>query len=86
MPEKERKIVQKKSSDERRLTEKAAKKASSTAIRISTALKLPIQLVKGNKIILQEVDGTTTEIKKVNQVKSKIDLSKGTKICLVQKG
>lgn len=71
--------------EDRRLIERAAKKASSTALRISSALQLPIQIVKGKSVVLQEPDGTKIEIKKVHQVKSNIDLSKGVKICLQPK-
>lgn len=72
--------------EERKLISKAAKKASSTAYRISTALELPIQIVQGKKIILKEANGSTQELKEVNQVKSRIALTKGTKICLEPKG
>ncbi|MGG5578179.1 hypothetical protein ACPDHL_12670 [Myroides sp. C15-4] len=70
--------------EERKLIVGAAKRASSTAVRISTALELPIQMVKGDAVVLQEADGTTTELKKVHQVKSKVHLAKGVKICLRQ--
>lgn len=72
--------------EERKLISKAAKKASSTAYRISTALELPIQVVQGKKIILKEANGSTQELKVVNQVKSRIALTKGIKICLEPKG
>ncbi len=72
--------------EERRLISKAAKKASSTAFRISTALELPIQVVQGKKIVLKKANGATQELKEVNQVKSRITLTKGTKICLEPKG
>ncbi|SKC06728.1 hypothetical protein SAMN05660841_03987 [Sphingobacterium nematocida] len=62
--------------EERKLISKAAKKASSTAYRISTALELPIQVVQGKKIILKEANGSTQELKEVHQVKSRI-ASKG---------
>lgn len=68
--------------EERKLIVEAAKKASSTAVRISTALELPIQVVQGDTVVLQEADGTTTELKKVHQVKSKVHLAKGVKIWL----
>lgn len=72
--------------DERKLVSKAAKKASSTAFRISSALALPIKIVKGNKIIQKEADGSSKEIKEVRKVKSRVSLAKGTKICLQPKG
>ncbi len=65
---------------------RAARRASSRAVRISTALQLPIQTVIGQAIVLQNADGTTVELKKVQQVKSQVPLSKGTKLCLTQKG
>ena len=68
--------------EERRLIVRAARKASQTAVRISTALELPIQKVQGKVIILQNADGSQKEIKKVHQVKSLTHLSKGTKLCL----
>ncbi|STZ28064.1 hypothetical protein [Myroides odoratus] len=71
--------------EERKLIVGAAKKASSSAVRISTALELPIQMVKGNKVVLQEADGTTRELKEVRQVKSNVNLAKGVKICLQPK-
>ncbi|GGH32988.1 hypothetical protein FAZ19_23525 [Sphingobacterium alkalisoli] len=71
--------------EERKIVSRAAKKASSTAFRISTALELPIQIVQGKKIVLKEANGTTRELKKINQVKSRIALTKGTKICLQPK-
>ncbi len=71
--------------EERKLIVRAAKKASSTAVRISTALELPIQVVKGNTVILQGADGSTRELKKIKQVKSNISLAKGVKICLHSK-
>ena len=40
--------------NERKLVVKAAVKASSTAIRVSKALKLPVQSVKGKNIVMQE--------------------------------
>lgn len=64
---------------------RAARRASSRAVRISTALQLPIQTVIGQAIVLQNADGTTVELKKVQQVKSQVPLSKGTKLCLIQK-
>lgn len=72
--------------DERKLVSKAAKKASSTAFRISTALELPIKIVQGTKIILKGADGSSKEIKEISKVKSRVSLSKGTKICLQPKG
>lgn len=71
--------------NERKLIVRAASKASSTAVRISTALELSIQKVKGKVIILQNADGSEEEIKKVHQVKSSIHLNKGTKLCLQPK-
>lgn len=70
---------------ERRLIERAAKRASSTAVRISTALQLSMQMVQGNTVVLQEADGTKKLLKKIVTVKSKIDLDKGVKICLQPK-
>lgn len=72
--------------DERKLVVKAAVKASSTAIRVSKALKLPVQSVKGKNIVMQEADGRVTKIRAVQQVKSNVVLSKGMKICLPSKG
>lgn len=71
--------------EERHLIERAARKASSTAVRISTALQLPIHLVQGDTLVLQEVDGRKVAIKKIHSVKSNIALSKGVKICLQPK-
>ncbi|WP_262511058.1 hypothetical protein [Myroides odoratus] len=42
-------------------------------------------MVKGNKVVLQEADGTTRELKEVRQVKSNVNLAKGVKICLQPK-
>lgn len=72
--------------NERNLVVKAAEKASSTAIRVSKALNLPIQSVKGKNIIIQEADGKITKIGAVREVKSNVVLSKGMKICLPSKG
>lgn len=72
--------------EERKLLSKAAKKASSTAYRISTALELPIHVVQGKKIVVKKANGSVQELKEVNQVKSRITLTKGTKICLDSKG
>lgn len=75
-----------KKEEERKLISKAAKKASSTAYRISTALELPIQIVQVRKIVLKEANGSIHELKEINRVKSHIALTKGTKICLEPKG
>lgn len=64
---------------------RAARRASSRAVRISTALQLPIQTVVGEIVVLKQADGTTVELKQIQQVKSHIPLSKGTKLCLKQK-
>lgn len=53
----------------------AAENASATAVRISTALGLSIQLVKGDMIVEQRADGTIVELKKVQKVKSNIDFT-----------
>lgn len=71
-----------KKQDERKMIVRAASKASTTAVRISNALELSVQKVKGEVIILQSADGSQKEIKKVQQVKSPIQLSKGTVLCL----
>ncbi|MDR0228466.1 MAG: hypothetical protein LBI72_05310 [Flavobacteriaceae bacterium] len=67
---------------ERKLVIAAAKDASATAVRISTALELPIQVVKGDTIVEQRADGSVVELKKVQKVKSNINFTKGSKICL----
>lgn len=71
--------------DERKLVVKAAEKASSTAIRVSKALKLPIQSVRGKDIVIQEADGKVTKVREVEQIKSHVELSKGMKIWLSSK-
>lgn len=71
--------------EERRMIVGAARKASLTAVRISSALELSVQKVKGKVIVLQSADGSQKEIKRVHQVKSPIHLSKGTKLCLQPK-
>ncbi|MEK6512408.1 hypothetical protein [Myroides odoratimimus] len=50
---------------ERKLVIAAAKHASAAAVRISTALELHIQFVKGDMIVEQRADGTVVELKKV---------------------
>ena len=70
---------------ERRLIERAAKKASSTAVRISTALRLSMQIVHDNSVVVQEADGTKKILKKIVPVKSNVYLDKGVKICLQPK-
>lgn len=67
---------------ERRLIERAAKKASSTAVRISSALQLSMQIVDGNNVVVHEADGTKKVLKKIVPVKSNVYLDKGVKICL----
>lgn len=68
--------------DERRILVRAAHKASITAVKISKALDLPIQKVQGRHIIVQNADGTQTEIKKVEKIESQVSLKKGTKLWL----
>lgn len=70
---------------ERRLIERAAKKASSTAVRISTALQLSMQIVDGNRVVIREADGTEKVLKKIVPIKSNVYLDKGVKICLQSK-
>ena len=70
---------------ERKLIERAAKKASSTAVRISTALQLSMQIVHGNSVVVYEADGTKKILKKIVPVKSNVYLDKGVKICLQPK-
>ena len=70
---------------ERRLIERAAKKASSTAVRISSALQLSMQIVDGNNVVVHEADGTKKVLKKIVPVKSNVYLDKGVKICLQPK-
>lgn len=71
--------------NERRLIERAAKKASSTAVRISSALQLSMQIVDGNNVVVHEADGTKKVLKKIVPVKSNVYLDKGVKICLQPK-
>lgn len=67
-------------------TQKAAKQASSTALRISKALELPVQFIEKGKLI--EIRGSESKktIKSIQQVDSKISLKKGDKIWLKPKG
>ena len=67
-------------------TQKAAKKASSTALRISKALELPVQFIEKGKLI--EVRGTESRktIKSIQSIDSKMSLKKGDKIWLKPKG
>ncbi|KUY29807.1 hypothetical protein [Elizabethkingia ursingii] len=64
---------------------RAARKASSTAVRVSRVLDLPMKFVVGNNIVVEESDGTKRKIKALKEVKSKVTLSKGTKICIIPK-
>ncbi|WP_395761866.1 hypothetical protein [Elizabethkingia anophelis] len=64
---------------------RVARKASSTAVRVSRVLDLPMKFVEGNNIVVEESDGTKRKIKALKEVKSKVTLSKGTKICIIPK-
>ncbi len=64
----------------------AALQASKTAVRISRALHLPIQFVRNGEIIEEKADGSIKTIKKLQKVKSNIDLPLGSKLCLNPKG
>lgn len=64
---------------------KAAKLASATAVRISRALELSIQFIEKGKLIEVNTQGQKRIVKEIPKVKSKVDLSKGTKIWLKQK-
>lgn len=70
---------------ERSLISKAARRASTVAVKETTALQLPIQIVRRHKVVLLNRQGADREIKSVHQVKSLIDLNKGTKIWLQPK-
>ena len=67
-------------------TIKAAKLASATEIRISKALDLSVQFIVKGKLIETSTKGGNKFVKEIPKVKSKIDLSKGAKICLKPKG
>jgi hypothetical protein len=62
--------------------QKAAKKASTTAVRISKALELPIQFIEKGKLIEVKGNGEKRVIKEIHRVASKIPLKKGDKIWL----
>jgi len=66
-------------------TMKAAKEASATAVRISKALELPVQFIEKGKLVEVSADGKKTIIKHIKKIKSRLDLSKGTKIWLKSK-
>lgn len=67
-------------------TKKAALNASKTAVRISTALELPMQFAIEGKLVEVRPDGSRKTIKNIKNIKSKIDLPKGGKLCLIPKG
>lgn len=64
-------------------TKKAALNASRTAVSISRALELPMQFAIEGKLVEVRPDGSRKTIK---NIKSKIDLPRGGKLCLTPKG
>lgn len=72
--------------EERRRLNQAARTASARAYRISKALDLPVQVIQDGHIVEKSADGSVKSIKKVQRVKSKINLKKGAVLCLKQKG
>lgn len=69
-------------SQERVLVAVAAKKASSRAVRISKALQISVQYIVGDKLIEKSANGEIKELKKIERVKSNLNLKKGVKLCL----
>lgn len=69
-------------SEEDLLTRRVAKNASSTAIRISRALELPLQYIENGKLVEENARGEKRTIKEIKKIKSNLDLSKGIKIWL----
>lgn len=67
-------------------TQKAARQASSTAIRISRALDLPVQFIEKGKLVEVQGAGKKKVIKTIQPIESKISLKKGDKICLKPRG
>ncbi|MGH2622977.1 MAG: hypothetical protein ACRDE7_04855 [Sphingobacterium sp.] len=67
-------------------TMKAAKEASTTAVRISKALELPVQFIEKGKLVEVNAQGKKTVIKHIEKIKSRLDLTKGTKVWLKPKG
>jgi|SRR5690606_20427574 len=76
----------KESLEERRRLNQAARNASARAYRISKALDLPVQIIKDGQIIEKSADGSVKSIKTIQRVKSKMNLKKGTVLCLKPKG
>ncbi len=66
-------------------TQKAAKKASSNALKISKALELPIQYIEKGKLIEIQEGKDKKTIKTIERINSKISLKKGDKIWLGSK-
>jgi hypothetical protein len=58
------------------------KNASTTAVRISKALELPIQFIEKAKLIEVKGNGELRVIKEIHRIASKIPLKKEDKICL----
>ncbi|MEJ5092306.1 hypothetical protein D3C87_1452280 [compost metagenome] len=71
---------------ERQLLSKIAREASIVANRENRALGLPIQIVEDGYVIEKFADGSKRTIKKLEKVKSKVRLKKGSVLCLKQKG
>lgn len=71
--------------EERQQLSKVAREASMVANRENRALGLPIQVVENGYVVEKHPDGTKRTIKKLEKVKSKISLKKGTTLCLSPK-
>ncbi|QQD13446.1 hypothetical protein [Sphingobacterium sp. UDSM-2020] len=67
------------------LLSKIAREASIGANRENRALGLHIQLVEDGYVIEKFADGSKRTIKKLEKVKSKVSLKKGSVLCLKQK-
>ena len=67
-----------------RLLKSSARKASLRAQREAKALGIPIQVIRNGELIIEYPNGEVKKIKSIKKIKSKIEVKKGTVLCLKQ--
>ena len=62
----------------------SAQEASLRAQKEAKALGIPIQVIRNGELIIEYPNGEVKKIKSIRKVKSKIEVTKGTVLCLKQ--